>query len=588
MSVRTNGSSTYLTSPASSVYNSLDQSTICMWIKPISLSSGVQSIIVKDPNNAYSPQSYITDSNKSFGGIVDADAFGNNGEADSIANTVTVGVWIHYAFSYNLVGGGPMKLYKNGVEVSYVLQHTFPPGSTPVDDSGDGWWIGFDNSTFFYDGEISDMRIYNVALSAAQIASVAAGGTPASANLVAQWKFCAGNLLADSSGNGNTLTNFGAVAGASQPPVDACAATTINLLSNSTVAVAAGSTIVNTGNTVLNGDLVLSPGSVVSGFPPGIVTGTQHIDDPFSVQSQLDLVTAYNQAAGETPAATIATELGGAVLSPGIYTSAAGTFAITSVDLTLDAGGNANAVWIFQMATTLITGNGRSILLANGAQAKNVFFQVGSSATLGTNNTFNGTILALTSITTGLGTLVNGHLLARNGSVTMNGTTVTPSVPASTFTISGTISGVGGAGATVNLTGTATATTTADGGGNYSFTGLANGVYTVTPTNAGYTFSPASRLVTISGANFSGGSFIATPVPPPPTPYYSVPDCRVAPFGPNASRDVNNTLIYDVQTSDNAAVPSKDSRATGVPVDSRVSPNIPSNSRTPGTFGPGE
>jgi hypothetical protein len=204
------------------------------------------------------------------------------------------------------------------------------------------------------------------------------------------------------------------------------AATTVNLGTAGNFAILAGTTITNTGASVINGSIGLSPGSSITGFPPGIINnGTQYIADTQSTNAKSDLVTAYNQAAGETPVSTIPTELGGTTETPGIYNSSAGTFGITGT-LTLNAQGNSNAVFIFQTASTLITAGSSHISLINGAQACNVFWQVGSSATLGTNSTFEGNILALTSATLDTGADVSGRILARNGAVTLDTNTITP------------------------------------------------------------------------------------------------------------------------------------------------------------------
>jgi hypothetical protein len=342
--------------------------------------------------------------------------------------------------------------------------------------------------------------------------------------------------------------------------------TAINLLSNVGVAVLAGSTIVNTGNTVLNGDLDLSPGSVVSGFPPGIVTGAQHVDDPTAVQSQLDRTTAYNQAAAASPATPIASALDAVTLNAGIYS--AGTFSLAGGTLTLDAQGNANAVWIFQMSTTLITAAGSTVRIINGGSALNVFWQVGSSATIGANNTFLGAILAAASITlTPSGTTVTGHLLASAEVSLGDAEVILPA--ATTYLISG---NAGHAGVTVNLTGAATGTTTSDILGNYQFTELVNGTYTVTPVLLGYAFVPVNRSPVINGANQTGANFVATLLA------YSVPDDRDYSVFPNTAIDVQGTETYVVPTHPSRTEP-VDSRENK-PVDSRKSPNIPENSRT--------
>lgn len=200
---------------------------------------------------------------------------------------------------------------------------------------------------------------------------------------------------------------------------------TIDLLTAEDFGVLAASTVTNTGPSVVADDLGLSPGTSVTGFPPGTVLGTQHITDGVAAQAQLDLTAAYLDAANRTENPIIvAGNIGAQTLIPGLYRSVS-TLAISSGDLTLDAGGNVNAVWIFQIASTLTLTSARQIILAGGAQAKNIFWQVGSSATLGTTSVFKGTIMALHSITAQTGATIEGRLLARNAAVTLDSNAVT-------------------------------------------------------------------------------------------------------------------------------------------------------------------
>ncbi len=197
----------------------------------------------------------------------------------------------------------------------------------------------------------------------------------------------------------------------------------VALGSASDFAVLASSEVTNTGATVVTGDLGVSPGTGVTGTPT--VTGTIHAGDSVAAQAQLDLTTAYNDAAGRTVGAiTVAGNLGGQTLTPGLYTSTS-SLEISSGDLTLDALGDANAVFIFQMASTLITTTGRQVILSGAANPANIFWQVGSSATLGTTSVFKGNILALASITLTTGAVLDGRALARTGAVTLDGNTVT-------------------------------------------------------------------------------------------------------------------------------------------------------------------
>lgn len=210
-------------------------------------------------------------------------------------------------------------------------------------------------------------------------------------------------------------------AAAGQAPVD--------LGSADTFAVLAASTVTSTHGGTINGDVGVWTGSTfVFGAPAVIVNGTVHLGDAIAAQAQSDLTTAYNDAAGRTVDVIIVAdgELGGKTLAPGLYRSAPQSFGITSVDLTLDAQGDPNGVWIFQMpSSTLTVGNGRQVILAGGARAGNIFWQVGSSATIGTTSVFKGNILALASITIKTGASLDGRALARTGAVTLDANILT-------------------------------------------------------------------------------------------------------------------------------------------------------------------
>jgi len=182
--------------------------------------------------------------------------------------------------------------------------------------------------------------------------------------------------------------------------------------------VLAGSTITNTGSTTITGDVGISPGTAITGFPPGLTSGTIDLADGAAAQAQAALTAGYLDAAGRAGGATVAGDLVGKTLTAGVYKSTSSLE--NSGDFTLDAQGNSDAVFIFQIASTLTTGSGSHVILANGASACNVFWQVGSSATLGTNSIFKGNILALTSITVTTGVNINGRVLARNGAVTLD------------------------------------------------------------------------------------------------------------------------------------------------------------------------
>lgn len=200
----------------------------------------------------------------------------------------------------------------------------------------------------------------------------------------------------------------------------------VGLNSADAFAVLAGSTITNKGPTTITGDVGLHPGTSVTGFDSVTLDGTPHVTDAVAEQAKVDLVTAYDDAAGRTPSTTVATELGGQILTGGVYDSATGTFEITG-ELRLDAQGNPDTVWVFQMASTLVTASASTVTLVNGADACNVFWQVGSSATLGTDSDFTGTIMALASSTLNTGATVQGRVLARDGAVTLDTNTITRS-----------------------------------------------------------------------------------------------------------------------------------------------------------------
>ncbi len=209
-----------------------------------------------------------------------------------------------------------------------------------------------------------------------------------------------------------------------KPLLASAAQPAVGLGKAASFAVLAGQGVTNTGATVIHGDLGTSPGLAVSGFPPGQVHGEIHKGDAVALQAQNALTTAYTDAAGRTPPTTIATELGGQTLTPGVYDSASGTFQITGT-LTLDAQGDPNGVFIFQMSTTLVTASSSDVSLIGSASPCTVYWQVGSSATLGTDSTFEGNILALTSIEVQTGVTVHGRVLARTASVTLDDDTIT-------------------------------------------------------------------------------------------------------------------------------------------------------------------
>jgi hypothetical protein len=193
----------------------------------------------------------------------------------------------------------------------------------------------------------------------------------------------------------------------------------------SSFAVLGGSTVTNTGPTIVTGNLGVSPGSALTGFPPGIVVGGSiHVADAVAAQAQTDLTTLYNRLAGTMCNTDLTGQnLGGLTLTPGVYCFASS--AQLTGTLTLDAQGHSNAVFIFKIGSTLTTASGSSVMLINNASSCGVSWLVGSSATLGTGASLPGSIVALTSITLNTSASVSGRVLARSGAVTLDSNHVT-------------------------------------------------------------------------------------------------------------------------------------------------------------------
>jgi hypothetical protein len=249
---------------------------------------------------------------------------------------------------------------------------------------------------------------------------VAGGGTINSSSGL----FAAGTTLAtflstvracNSTGN---ICGFATVTVASPPPF---------LGTAQTYGILAGSTVTCAGAPgTINADVGVSPGSTTTGFPPCTITGTRHLADAAALTAQNDLTTAYNALAALPCGTTISADLGGTTITPGVRCSASSVGVTGTV--TLDGQGNANSLFVIQAGSTLTTGTTANIALINGAQAKNVYWQVGSSATLGTGTTFRGNIVALTSITLVDNATMLGRALARNGAVSL-GTNNTITLP---------------------------------------------------------------------------------------------------------------------------------------------------------------
>ena len=199
-------------------------------------------------------------------------------------------------------------------------------------------------------------------------------------------------------------------------PTSVFAATTAPQLGTAqNFTVLAGSTITSTGATVVNGELGLSPGTALTGFPPGVVTGTKHLTDGAALQGKTDLITAYNDAANAPTTVNLTGEnLGGKNLNPGVYRFS------SSAQLTGSLTLSGRGIFIFKIVSSLTTASHSVVRLTNGAQACQVFWQVGSSATLGSTTRFQGTLMARASITLTTGADVPaGRLMARSGAVTL-------------------------------------------------------------------------------------------------------------------------------------------------------------------------
>jgi type VI secretion system secreted protein VgrG len=243
----------------------------------------------------------------------------------------------------------------------------------------------------------------------------------------------------------------------------------------------------------------VSPLTAITGFPPGQVLGAVHAGDAAAEQAQSDLTIAYNDAAGR-PSSAAAGVFANETLLPGVYTAVTG-LALDGA-LTLDGQGNANSVFIFQAGSTLTTASGSSVVLTNGAQACNIFWQVGSSATLGTGTSFKGNIMALTSISVTSGATIEGRALARNGSVTLdNNVFVRP-----------------GCATTPTGTATATVTPTATATGIPTQTTTALPLPTTTPAVTGPATQPAALTPTSTSAAGSNGTSAAAGPAPLETP----------------------------------------------------------------------
>ncbi len=213
---------------------------------------------------------------------------------------------------------------------------------------------------------------------------------------------------------------------ATTPPKDAktlpdgALVTYVSLGTAGSFVVLSGETVTNTGFTIINGNVGLSPGSSITGFPPGVVNGVVHISDAVAAKAKQDLNAAYTDASKRSGAPIpLSGDLGGMTLHPGLYVSAT-SIELTSGDLTLDALGDEDAIWVFQIGTTFVSMVDRKVILVGNARHDNVFWNTGSSATIGVGSVMVGNFLTQTSITVQTGASMEGRFLTQVGSVTFD------------------------------------------------------------------------------------------------------------------------------------------------------------------------
>ncbi|KAI9797630.1 MAG: hypothetical protein M1825_005728 [Sarcosagium campestre] len=290
----------------------------------------------------------------------------------------------------------------------------------------------------------------------------------------------------------------------------AVASLSIDLGTADSFAVLGAQSVTNTGPSLLTGDLGISPGTSITGFPPGDVTGSTHDNDAVAEQAQADARTAYSQCAAVAPTDDLTGKnLGGLTLQAGVYkfTSSA---SLTG-ELTLDAQGDPDSVWVFQITSTLITGSNSVVALINSAQVCNIYWQVGSSATLGTSTDFAGNVLAQTSITSTTGASSNGGLYALTGSVSLDDNRINAAGPCSPASVPDASGSSTGSSTGSSSGATATASTSASAPDDIASTtepsvSSASTESVTEGPSRGITDSPSPASTTTRAGNFSSNA----------------------------------------------------------------------------------
>ena len=328
------------------------------------------------------------------------------------------------------------------------------------------------------------------------------------------------------------------IAGFAVPSADAAPTTMVNLGTASSYAVLSGASVGNTASapddphTTLRGDLGVKANALPTGFAPGFVTGAVNIGNAAATQAHADLVAAYAEVAGRTGGATLAGALAGATILPGLHT-VAGAVSNTGT-VTLDGGGNPNAVFVFQVNGAMAMAAASHVVLTNGAQASRVFWQVNGAGAIGANADFAGTLMALDAVAVGNGSLVNGRAFARNGALTLDDNEFYSAPPVLTIaggasaittdttpTITGTTDVEAPAVVTVTINGQTLHATPSGGAWSVTSAILANGTYPVVTSISDGAGNPgsATQQLTIDTVlpivTLDGGSSVTTNNPTP-------------------------------------------------------------------------